>query len=161
MNLTTRPVRPEDKPFLFEVYSSTREEELQIVEWTPDEKQAFLRHQFQAQSQHYEARFPDADHRIILHNGKTAGRIFVARGKDEIRLVDIALLAEHRSHGIGSLLLGQLQDEAREAGVPLRHMVEKNNPRAKRFYERLGFRAVDEIATHFLMEWLPRAASDD
>jgi len=33
MNLDLQPVRPEDEPFLFELYASTRGDEMALVGW--------------------------------------------------------------------------------------------------------------------------------
>jgi ribosomal protein S18 acetylase RimI-like enzyme len=37
--------------------------------------------------------------------------------------------------------------------------VEKNNPAAKRLYERLGLVVVSEIPTHYFMEYDPSGAA--
>jgi ribosomal protein S18 acetylase RimI-like enzyme len=42
--------------------------------------------------------------------------------------------------------------EAESLGLPVRLRVMKVNPRAKAFYERLGFTVISEIETHFTME---------
>jgi len=158
MSLTTRPATAEDEDFLFTLYASTREGELALVDWGPHERQAFLRLQFAAQRQDYERRFPGADHRIVLRDGRRVGRIFVARRPEEIRLVDIALLPEHRGAGIGTWLLREVLDEAEREGLPVRHMVWKGNPAALRFYERLGFAVVEDDGMYELMERLPGRA---
>ncbi len=44
-------------------------------------------------------------------------------------------------------------EEARGLGRPVRLRVLKVNPRARAFYERLGFRRTGETDTHDLMEW--------
>ena len=43
--LTLRPCTDDDLPFLLEVYASTRADEMAIVPWTDEEKQAFVRMQ--------------------------------------------------------------------------------------------------------------------
>jgi RimJ/RimL family protein N-acetyltransferase len=43
-------------------------------------------------------------------------------------------------------------EEARQLGLPLRLQVMKVNPRARTFYERLGFIHTGETDTHILME---------
>jgi hypothetical protein len=44
--LTLRPIRLEDQPFLYEVYASTRLEELAPLSWSADQQAAFLTQQF-------------------------------------------------------------------------------------------------------------------
>lgn len=71
-------------------------------------------------------------------DNRPIGRMIVAREDQELRLVDIALLAEHRNSGIGTRLIQELIAEAAKVGKPLRLQVLKSNP-AARLYSRLGF----------------------
>jgi ribosomal protein S18 acetylase RimI-like enzyme len=93
---------------------------------------------------------------VILSDDHPAGRLYVARWREEIRIVDIALLSEHRGMGIGTQLLRDLISESEDSGKPLSIHVERFNP-ALRLYERLGFRAVADKGVYLLMERPPRA----
>ncbi|HWS55466.1 MAG TPA: GNAT family N-acetyltransferase [Pyrinomonadaceae bacterium] len=157
--LGLRPVAASDEEFLFGVYLSTREDELAQVEWAEGQKEAFVRWQFALQRREYEARFPDAEYGVILVDGRPAGRIWVGRDAEQIRLLDIALLPEFQNRGAGTLLLRRLMDEARRAGKALRHMVFVLNNDAHRFYERLGFAVIEEFdGAYKHMEWRPEKA---
>lgn len=156
MSLALRPVEPEDEAFLCLVYASTRAEELTLVDWTAEQKAAFVLMQFTAQSSYYREHYSEADFGIILYRGSPVGRLYVARGQEEIRIVDIALLPEHRNAGIGSALLKEILAEAeRESKVVTIH-VEQFNP-ALRLYQRLGFTKKADQGVYYLMEWLPSA----
>lgn len=150
--VTLRPARDDDEPFLFDVYASTRAEELARVAWEASEKEAFLRMQFAAQHRFYHEQFPTTEFQIIQAGDRPIGRLYVDRRDDEIRIVDIALLPAHRNAGIGSALLRELLAEAAAAGKPVRIHVERFNP-ALRLYERLGFRQVGDNGVYYLMEW--------
>lgn len=151
-----RPVRVvDDDELLFRIYASTRVAEREAARWTDGEWEEFVRMQFEAQRRHYSSHFPSAEHSIVLRGGEPVGRIWVLRAADEIRLLDIAVLPQHRRRGIGTQLLRDLQEEARAANVPLRHSVELGNPGARRLYERLGFAALETHGLHTLMEWNP------
>lgn len=149
-----RPAGDDDLPFLCRVYASTRWEELAGVPWTDEQKEAFLRFQFEAQHTYYREKFPDAAYDVIEAGGEPVGRLYVDRRADEIRLVDIALLPEHRGRGLGGRLLDDLLAEARAAGKPVRIHVEMNNP-ALGLYRRLGFTEIEEQGVYYLMEWRP------
>lgn len=149
---TLRRVAPGDEELLYRIYASTRSEELAPVPWTAAQKEAFLRMQFRAQSLDYGANYPAAEFLVILVAGEPAGRLYVDRRDDELRIVDIALLPEHRGAGIGGALLRELLAEAAAAGKPVRIHVESMNP-ALRLYERLGFRRTDDHGIYHLMEW--------
>ena len=84
------------------------------------------------------------------------GRLYVHRGETDIRIVDIALLPEHRGRGIGSHLLRAILDEAAKRGRTVSIHVERFNP-ALRLYERLGFAHVADTGVYYLMEWRPPA----
>lgn len=155
--ISVRPVQPADEEFLLAVYASTRADELSVVSWDEAQKLAFLRHQFNAQRQEYVARFPEADYRVILWHGGAAGRLWVARMTEQIRLLDIALLPQYQKMGIGTFLLRQLIAESEQTGLPLRHMVFQLNPAAQRFYERLGFTPIGEVNMYVHMERRPGA----
>ena len=80
------------------------------------------------------------------------GRLYVARWPTEIRIVDIALLPEHRNRGTGSALLAGLMEEAATAVKPLTIHVERFNP-ALGLYQRLGFSAVADEGVYLLLRW--------
>lgn len=155
MTVSLRPTGPDDEPFLREVYSSSREDELAAVPWTPEQRAAFLDLQFRAQALDYARRFPHGEHSIVLLDGEPVGRVWVNLDEVEVRLLDITLLTAARGRGAGSAVLWGLQERAREAGLPLRHTVLVTNVDAQRLYRRLGFVEIDATDTHLLMEWHP------
>lgn len=150
--IALRAIEPGDEPFLARVYGSTREEELNQVTWEPGHREAFLSQQFAAQHQYYREVYPAAAFQIVLRDGEPAGRLYVSRGAEEVRIIDIALLAEHRNVGIGTTLLRELMAEAAAAGKRLTIHVERFNP-ALRLYERLGFRLIEDKGVYLLLGW--------
>jgi GNAT superfamily N-acetyltransferase len=152
-NVSLRPIQEEDMELLFRLYASTRAEEMaMVVDWTDEQKEAFLRMQFQAQHAWYREHYEGAQFDLLLIDEAPAGRLYVHRREAEIRLMDIALLPEYRNTGIGSELLRELMEEAEAAGKPLTIHVEKYNP-AMRLYLRLGFKPIEDRGPYDLMEW--------
>ena len=151
--LALRPLTPEDEGFLVALYGSTRGDELAQVEWADGQQDLFVKWQFDLQRREYDARFPEAEYNVILVDDHPAGRIWIGRDAEQIRLLDIALLPEFQNRGVGTLLLRRLIDEARVAGKPLRHMVFVLNNEAHRFYERLGFVVIEDLGAYKHMEW--------
>ena len=119
--------------------------------WGEAEKEVFLRMQFNAQHTFYMDRFQHAAYDVILLDGEPVGRLYVDRREDEIRIIDIALLPEHRRKGIGSRLLSGILAEADMAGLPVRIHVERNNP-ALGLYHRFGFREIGDQGVYYLLE---------
>lgn len=152
--VTFRPAEADDEAFLYRVYASTRSEELAQVQWTDAEKATFLSMQFTAQHRYYHEQFPSASFQIILLDGHSIGRLYVNRSADDILVIDIALLPEHRGRGVGDAIMRGILSEAAQAGKPVHIHVEHFN-RAVRFYERLGFSKIGGDSVYFLMEWRP------
>jgi GNAT superfamily N-acetyltransferase len=150
--VTLRPVTTEDRGLLYSVYASTREGELASVDWTEEEKAAFLWQQFEAQDRHYREQYDGAAYDVIEVDSRPAGRLYVARWDDEIRIMDIALLPENCRRGIGTGLLHDLLDEGARTGKRVTVHVEQFNP-ARRLYERLGFRWLRDAGVYVLMQW--------
>lgn len=158
--LSLRPITDADLDFLCRLYASTRMEELAVTDWTPEMKEAFLRQQFEAQHYHYQTHYQGADFWLLEKDGAPIGRLYVARWPKEIRLVDIALLPEHRGQGLGTALIRELLAEGEASAKPVSIHVEMFNP-AMRLYEGLGFVAIGEHGPYKLMQWSPRPNQED
>jgi ribosomal protein S18 acetylase RimI-like enzyme len=150
--LTFRPITHADLPFLARVYASTRIEELAVTDWSDAQKASFLQSQFNAQHTHYQKHYTGSHFLVIERAGIMIGRLYLARWSEEHRIVDIALLPEHRGQGIGTALLNDLLEEAARAGKAVSIHVEKFNP-AMSLYRRLGFVAAGEEGAYDLMRW--------
>jgi ribosomal protein S18 acetylase RimI-like enzyme len=154
-----RAVEASDEDFLLRVYADSRAEEMKLVAWSDEQKLTFLRSQFEAQRAQYQERFPDAEYSVILYREQPAGRLWIGRTREQIRLLDIAILPEFQNRGIGAALLGRLLAESEQTGLPLRHMVFKPNTAALRFYRRFGFEQIDDVGAYIHMERRPASSS--
>lgn len=155
-----RPAAKGDAEFLLRVYASTREEELAMVPWTAEQKEQFVRSQFAAQDAHYRAHYAGAAFEVIELDGVPVGRLYVYRTPREIRVMDIAVLPAFRRRGLGERVFRDLFAEADRDGKLVSIHVEIHNP-ARRLYERLGFRVVDDgeaTPVYLLMERGSRVA---
>jgi ribosomal protein S18 acetylase RimI-like enzyme len=147
-----RPVTEADRDFLVELYAGTREAELAQVDWDEATKHAFIEHQFSAQDEHYRSNYPGATLDVIEVEGERAGRLYVHRGEEDIRIMDIAVAPAFRGRGIGTALIEELMAEAASSGRSVSIHVELQNP-ARALYERLGFVPAGEHGVYVLMEW--------
>lgn len=149
-----RQVKSNDDIFLYDLYASTRSDELDAWGWDERQRKSFLEMQFNAQRQSYHLQYPHADHHIIMRENQPIGRLLTQRTEQEIRLIDISLLTHHRNAGIGSTLIKELLREATNLQLPLRLSVLKTNP-ARKLYERLGFVVMADMGMHIEMEVNP------
>jgi ribosomal protein S18 acetylase RimI-like enzyme len=153
--ITLRSVTADDRELLFRIYASAREDELAVVPFSAQEKNAFLRMQFAARERTFGERFSTGDQLMIERDGEAIGSLWVHRHDSELRVLDVALLPEHRGAGVGTHLMSSLIREARSRGVPLRLSVLSRGTAARRFYERLGFTAVGKPSVYQSMELVP------
>jgi GNAT superfamily N-acetyltransferase len=153
-DLQLRPVQPEDTPFLLRVYASARAAEMAMVPWTGEQKESFLRAQFEAQTREYTARHPHAEHSILVYRRRDVGRCFVSRAGAQVHILDLTVLTPERNAGAGSALIRRLQEEAAVAGAPLTIYVETFNP-ALAFFTKRGFRPQQQEGIHLLLKWMP------
>ena len=153
-NILLRPEQPEDAGVLFEIYATTRQDEMDLTGWDAGRRTIFLDMQFKAMCQGYRAMFPTAQFSIVLHGMKTIGRMVVDRRDREIHVVDLALLPEFRSRKIGTFLIQRICHEATQANKSVTLSVFKNS-RAIHWYHRLGFSTMDGSGFYEKMEWRP------
>ena len=146
-----RSATDEDVEFLYRVYASTRLEELAVTGWDETRVEAFLRMQFGLQHTQYLQNYPGAAFDIVSIDGMPAGRLYVDRTEDGIRIIDIALLPEFRGRGIGGRIMRGLVGEADAKGLVMSLHVEMNNP-VLSFYKALGFKEVELRGIYYLME---------
>lgn len=160
MQVALRVADASDDSFLQDVYASTRAEEMAIVPWTAEQKLAFVQMQYRAQRQSYQNQYPQAQTYIVEQGSQPVGRMIVDRSERTILLMDIALLSEHRNHGLGTRLVQELLDEADRAQRPVRLHVEDFNP-AMSLYLRLGFVKTGEAGIYSEMTRQPKDISHD
>jgi len=136
-NPLLRPAELADETFLETVYAETRRGELAVLNWSREQENDFFKMQFRLQNHAYKMQFPNADYSVVELNKIPIGSLILERA-GEIGLINIALLPEFRSCGIGTFLLKQLQAEAQAADKPLTLRVLKTNDRAVNLYKHCG-----------------------
>ena len=92
---------------------------------------------------------------VIEVGGIPIGRLRVLRDGTTITLAGIQLLPAYQNQHIGSTLLQQLMQEADQQRIPLQLSVEKDNPHAQRFYQRLGCVPRGEDEKEYHLEYHP------
>lgn len=149
-----RSVEEKDGSFIEMVYRSTREAELNLTDWTEQQKKTFIKMQTMAQLAEYKEKFPGAAFRVIIYKKKDAGRFYTWENENEIRLIDITLLPQFRGKGIGNYLLMELIKRSKKTQKKISLHVEAINP-ALQLYLHLGFVHIKNNGRHYYMERNP------
>lgn len=150
--LILRPISEEDLPFLRKVYDSTRVYEQKKLGWVDEEWDFFMDRQFNAQHDYYHIHYSDSHFCIIIYENTLIGRLYVERLKEEIRIMDIALLPDYCNKGLGTYLLKNIMDEAEKDNKYIRLHIDDYNPAVSLFL-RLGFYQIRKKGQYILFGW--------
>jgi ribosomal protein S18 acetylase RimI-like enzyme len=153
-----RQEKDADIPFIAALYRTTREDELKLVDWSEEQKSQFAQMQFEAQRRHYRENYPGADFLVVTLDHEPIGRLYLYQMQGELRIMDIALMPEHRGRGIGAMLLREIHASAAGRGDFVSIHVEQFNP-ALHLYHRLGYETAEVVGPYFLMHWRPAPAA--
>lgn len=141
-----------DQGFIQALFVARRWQEVSAApNWSDAQRRDFLLGQAELQSRHYAQYYPAADFLILVHEQAPIGRLCVHQSESEVRIVDIALLPKHQNQGLGSALLHGVLALADRQQKACGLSVEQLSP-ARRLYERLGFRALDEQGFYIQMQ---------
>lgn len=151
MTYNLRPAVQSDEPFLFELYCSTRAEELTAWGWDAHQREVFLNLQFAAHRRYYQSLENSVVSRIIMQNDDPIGWIATIESEHAVYLADIALAPNYRNVGIGTQILNEEIQAAEQVGKRMTLRVLKTN-HAVRLYQRLGFVAVADDGVYLQME---------
>lgn len=153
--LALRAERGGDRAFLRALYGEQRAAEVAATGWPEAMQTRFLDDQFHLQCAHYAAR-PATERRIVTRASRPIGRLYLDRSGPVWSLAEIGLVAVEQGAGLGTALLGWLQQATTEAGaLGIELQVTRDNPRAARFYARHGFTGLGAASpTHLRMSWV-------
>ncbi|MGE7843727.1 GNAT family N-acetyltransferase [Lysinibacillus sp. NPDC093712] len=152
MRIDLKAITNADEAFLFEVYSSTRNQEVDAWGWSVEQKQIFLEMQWRAQHASYKQQFPDASNSIIVVDNQCVGRLLIKELQGYHHLIDISLLPIYQGKGIGTYVINELLQKASKGKKAVILRVFQTNP-ARNLYERLGFRVVSVDELYLKMRW--------
>ncbi|WP_427889328.1 GNAT family N-acetyltransferase [Kribbella sp. GL6] len=96
---------------------------------------------------------PGTELYVVEVDERPAGRLRVSRTPEVVELNGIQLHPDVQNRGIGTAIITTLQEDAVRRGVPLQLSVERDNPNARRLYERLGFVKVGEEGAEDVLRW--------
>lgn len=142
LDYTLRKVTMEDLDFIYSIKKITLKKYIGKI-WGWDEKY---------QQDDLRKNFIMENNKIIVLKGKDIGILETNENKDEIYIVELGVHPDFQGYGIGTSIIESIVKSAIERGKKTKLGVFKINSRAKKLYERIGFRLLKESDTHFIME---------
>jgi GNAT superfamily N-acetyltransferase len=143
--VTFRSTTHEDEAFAFHVREMTMRD--YVMEtwgvWNADEAQAQINEDIRSSRS-----------QIIVIDGHDAGVLRVDEFDTHIHVDQLWILPEFQRQGFGRIILLWLLEQSKAKGLPLRLWVLRVNP-ARVFYERLGFRIIEQTQASLHLECHP------
>jgi ribosomal protein S18 acetylase RimI-like enzyme len=153
VRLELRPATADDADAIAEVYLRCRRELMPYAPLVHPEPEIrdWIRHVV----------IPTLDARVALLDGELVGYVVLSRGLECGWIEHLYVLPQRIGQGIGRRLL---DDALATLAPPIRLYTFQANALARRFYERLGFRAIalgdgsdnEEQCPDVLYEWTPK-----
>jgi ribosomal protein S18 acetylase RimI-like enzyme len=94
-----------------------------------------------------------AEMTIIQVDGLDAGVIHLQERTEELFVITLEILPAYQNQGVGTLVMRQVLQEARQRQKPVALQVLKVNLAARAFYQRLGFGVTGESDTHYILAY--------
>jgi ribosomal protein S18 acetylase RimI-like enzyme len=140
--LTTRPAGEGDLHFLEDVFLQAMRVHIEAARggWNEANERKQFREQLQL-----------CHTCVIEYGGAPAGFFMKFERGQYVELHTLCIVPEHQRRGIGSAVMDQILDDAKQKGQQVRLSVLKPNIAARRLYERLGFRVTEETPFHYQM----------
>jgi ribosomal protein S18 acetylase RimI-like enzyme len=148
-----RPARQEDEHLLFALFAEEKRRELVAFGVPAAQAEMLVDVQYRGRRLTYSSQYPQAEDWILLaEDGTPVGRLLTDRKPGRWRVIDIAVLPEHRGKRLATEALRECQACCQKSGSSLALQVAQGNP-ARRLYERLAFRVINEDTHSVHMVW--------
>lgn len=99
-------------------------------------------------------------YRMLRRGRATIGFFALREEPDHVYVQTIQLVASERGRGLGTQIMAHIAQLAADAGVgAVRLRVLRSNAAARRFYDRLGYRAIADDETSSILEFVVAPAA--
>ncbi len=135
-----RPADDSDRSVLMRVFTESHCAELDLLGLEPAALAGLVGMQYRARQAQYRSLHPDAvEYLLVADDGSPVGSCWLDDAPEQLRVLDIAVLREHRRRGIARAVLGRLCERSAAAGKPVGLSVWHQNLAARELYRALGF----------------------
>ncbi|MEO6500587.1 MAG: GNAT family N-acetyltransferase [Jatrophihabitantaceae bacterium] len=159
-SLSLRPADGSNEELLLRIFAESHCAGFELMGLEPAALDGLIRMQFQARQAQYRMHADAVEYLICRGEGGAAdsgsaggadedgvpvGSCWLAEDAEQLRVLDIAVLAEHRRQGIARSVLDRLSARASEQAKPVRLSVWHANAPALTLYRDLGFLPDPEV----------------
>lgn len=152
--ITVRPARSADKAFFKKLHRSARTD-LQALNLEPELFEEIMDLQDRARETGHGTNYPNAAEFVMEKAGDAVGRLVLAPEPDGMRIVDLTFIPALRGQGLGTAVIGALQQAGAAMGGRLVCLVLRTNPDLKTALALLGFGIEASTDAADLMVWTP------
>ena len=140
---TLRSATPDDFPFAWALYGGLMRGLSQDLNlWHEKAQRALIR-----------STVNSGDVSIIVADRQPVGWLQLQDDEDALYLHQFYITPAYQGRGIGTRLIESILQRARTQAVPVHLWVVRNNDQARRLYQRLGFKVVEQDRVKFHMVW--------
>jgi ribosomal protein S18 acetylase RimI-like enzyme len=132
-----------DEVLLLRIFAESHCAGFELLGLEPAALDGLIRMQLEARQAQYRMHPGAGEYVICLNTGQDGvpvGSCWLSDTAEQVRVLDIAVLVEHRRRGVARAVLTGLCAGAAAAGKPVRLSVWRENDAARELYRALGFR---------------------
>jgi len=142
INYLLKPATMEHYGFIYHIRKVTLEEYIEKI-WGWDEEYQ--------QSDFRECFIPEKN-KIIVYDNEEIGYLETSEEDNIVYIVELEILPEYQGKGIGSSIIKDIIEYGGASQKKVNIGCFKINRGAKRLYESLGFKVIEETETHYILE---------
>jgi len=142
INYLLKPAAMGHYDFIYHVKKLTLKEHIEKI-WGWDEEY---------QQNDFRECFIPEKNKIIVSENEDIGYLEINEEDNIVYIVELEILPEYQGRGIGSSIISDIVEYAGASQKRVRIGCFKINRGAKRVYERLGFKVIEETETHYILE---------
>lgn len=149
-----RTATARDEPFLRHLFHLSKPH-LADIPMPRNFVEAVIEQQYELQRASYRQQYPSSGYFLVLLQGEPIGKLTLYQDLEaaSLRIVEICLKPTCCSKGFGTALLRSLQALSQKNRWSLCLSVDRQNWRAKKLYQSIGFRITGASYSHEFMVW--------
>ena len=151
-SISLSQVEPSHTEFLLKLFTECRPDLDSIMNVSREQKESIIYQQFALEHHQLIQMYPEAELNIVMIDKEPVGRVYINYGVAKDRILQIGLLKKYRGFGIGRKIVAMVIDKAFNKRKTVSLQVAWFNQGAYGFYEKLGFKVIENNGVFYEME---------